>query len=146
MNPYAYNSCFDVEYYRLRAYQSNPKRSDSYRDAQTGLYDRPKDTPWSCQLFFGYRTTRDIFYLKQLELLAKKHPNFHVVYALSDRLAKGEKWDGETEFIHLSVDKKPEKGIPRQAFLCGPPPMINAVTKVLEEKGISAEDIFYDEF
>jgi ferredoxin-NADP reductase len=44
------------------------------------------------------------------------------------------------------VDKKLEKGIRRQAFLCGPPPMIEAVTRVLEEKGISSEDIFYDEF
>jgi NAD(P)H-flavin reductase len=34
----------------------------------------------------------------------------------------------------------------RQAFLCGPPPMIEAVTRVLEEKGMLLEDIFYDEF
>jgi Na+-transporting NADH:ubiquinone oxidoreductase subunit F len=100
----------------------------------------------SCWLFFGCRTTKDIFYLEQFEKLAKKHTNFHVIYALSDKLDKNEKWAGETGFIHLAVDKKLEKGIRRQAFLCGPPPMIEAVTRVLEEKGISSEDIFYDEF
>jgi Na+-transporting NADH:ubiquinone oxidoreductase subunit F len=100
----------------------------------------------SCWLFFGCRTTKDIFYLEQFEKLAKKHTNFHVVYALSDKLDKNEKWAGETGFIHLEVDKKLEKGIRRQAFLCGPPPMIEAVTRVLEEKGVNAEDIFYDEF
>lgn len=100
----------------------------------------------SCWLFFGCRTTKDIFYLEQFEKLAKKHTNFHVVYALSDKLDKNEKWAGETGFIHLAVDKKLEKGIRRQAFLCGPPPMIEAVTRVLEEKGVNAEDIFYDEF
>ena len=106
------------------------------------LYEKwPERTCW---LFFGCRTTRDIFYLKEWEQFSKKHPNFHVVYALSDELEEGEKWDGETGFIHLSADKHLESGVPRQAFLCGPPLMIEAVTRVLKEKG--TEDIFYDEF
>ena len=108
------------------------------------LYDRWPDR--SCWLFFGCRTTQDVFYLEQFQNLAKKHPNFHVVYALSDKLAEGEKWDGEAGFIHLAADKYLKTGIERQAFLCGPPPMIEAVTRVLEEKGLSRENIFYDEF
>lgn len=97
-----------------------------------------------CWLFFGCRTTRDIFYLREWEEFSKKHPNFHVIYALSDELEEGEQWDGETGFIHLSVDKHLESGESRQAFLCGPPLMIEAVTRVLKEK--ETEDIFYDEF
>jgi Na+-transporting NADH:ubiquinone oxidoreductase subunit F len=108
------------------------------------LYNRwPERTCW---LFFGCRTTLDIFYLEQFQELARKHPNLHVVYALSDELGEDERWNGETGFIHLSVDKCLEAGVRRQAFLCGPPLMIEAVTRVLEEKGISSEDIFYDEF
>lgn len=108
------------------------------------LYDKWPDRV--CWLFFGCRTTKDIFYLEQFEELAKKHPNLHVVYALSDKLGEDEKWDGETGFIHLSADKYLEPGVRRQAFLCGPPLMIEAVTRVLKEKGISPDDIFYDEF
>jgi Na+-transporting NADH:ubiquinone oxidoreductase subunit F len=108
------------------------------------LYDKWPDRV--CWLFFGCRTTQDIFYLEQFEELAKKHPNLHVIYALSDKLAEGEKWDGETGFIHLSADKYLEPDVRRQAFLCGPPLMIEAVTRVLKEKGISPDDIFYDEF
>jgi len=108
------------------------------------IYDRWPNR--SCWLFFGCRTTKDIFYLEQFKELEKKHHNFHVIYALSDDLGPEEKWDGETGFIHLSVDKHLEQGIPRQAFLCGPPLMIEAVTRVLEEKGIHPDDIFYDEF
>lgn len=100
----------------------------------------------SCKFFFGCRTTRDIFYLDQFHTLARKHPNFQVVYALSDRLKPDEQWDGETSFIHLSVDKYLEAGVRRQAFLCGPPPMIEAVKHVLEQKGLTEKDIFYDEF
>lgn len=106
------------------------------------IYDQWPDR--QCWLFFGCRTTDDVFYLDEFKELAKKHPNFHVVYALSDQLDPSEKWDGETGFIHLSVDKYLEEGIERQAFLCGPPPMIEAVTRVLEEKGVN--DIFYDKF
>ena len=108
------------------------------------IYDRWPDR--SCWLFFGCRTTRDIFYLEQFKKLQREHLNFHVVYALSDELEPDEKWDGETGFIHLSADKHLEPGAPRQAFLCGPPLMIEAVTRVLEEKGIRPDDIFYDEF
>ncbi|OHB74076.1 MAG: hypothetical protein A2Z25_10975 [Planctomycetes bacterium RBG_16_55_9] len=100
----------------------------------------------SCWLFFGCRTTRDIFYLEQFKQLEREHPSFHVIYALSDELGPDEKWDGETGFIHLAVDKHLEPGKPRQAFLCGPPLMIEAVTRVLVEKGIRSEEIFYDKF
>ena len=88
----------------------------------------------------------DVFHLQEFKELAAEHPNFHIVYALSDSLTSEERWDGETGFIHLSVDKYLEPGLKRQAFLCGPPPMIEAVISVLEEKGLLAENIFYDKF
>lgn len=100
----------------------------------------------SCWLFFGCRTTDDVFYLDAFRALAAEHPNLHVVYALSDPLEPGQSWDGETGFIHLSADKFLEPDVKRQAFLCGPPPMIEAVTEVLESKGMKPGDIFYDEF
>ena len=108
------------------------------------LYDRWPER--SCWFFFGCRTTQDIFYLKEFEELARRHPNFRFIYALSDPLGPEEQWDGETGFVHLSVDKYLEPGVERQAFLCGPPPMIEAVMDVLEEKGLGPEDIFYDKF
>ncbi len=108
------------------------------------IYDRWQER--SCWLFFGCRTTDDVFYLDEFRALAARHPSFHVVYALSDPLEPGQTWDGERGFIHLSVDKCLELGVKRQAFLCGPPPMIEAVTRVLKNKGLEAEDIFYDEF
>lgn len=108
------------------------------------IYDRWPDRV--CWLFFGCRNTKDIFYLEEFEALAKKHPNLKIKYALSDQLEPDEVWDGDTGFVHLASDKHLEPGLKRQAFLCGPPPMIEAVTVVLKEKGISGDDIFYDEF
>lgn len=108
------------------------------------VYDRWPER--SCWLFFGCRTTQDIFYLREFQELSKQHPSFTVIYALSDPLNEGEQWDGETGFIHLSVDKYLEAGVRRQAFLCGPPPMIEAVMDVLRDKGLKDSDIFYDKF
>jgi len=100
----------------------------------------------SCHLFFGCRTQKDVFYLDSFQALARKHPNFKVVYALSDPLAAEERWEGDAGFIHLSADKRLELDSRRQAFLCGPPPMIEAVTEILVNKGLRMEDIFYDKF
>ena len=108
------------------------------------LYQRWPDR--SCYLFFGCRTTRDVFYLDQFQALAQEHPNFKVIYALSDPLDPDEKWGGDTGFIHLSVDKYLAPNPKRQAFLCGPPPMIEAVIEVLKTKGLGDGDIFYDKF
>ncbi len=100
----------------------------------------------SCYLFFGCRGTQDVFYLDQFKALEKDHPGLKVIYALSDPLEPDEDWDGDTGFVHLSVDKSLAPDVKRQAFLCGPPPMIEAVTTVLESKGLKEDDIFYDEF
>jgi Na+-transporting NADH:ubiquinone oxidoreductase subunit F len=108
------------------------------------LYDRWPDR--SCWLFFGCRTTADIFYLDEFKALNRQHPGFHVVYALSGPLQPDEKWDGDKGFIHLSVDKYLEPGTKRQAFLCGPPPMVEAVMRILAERGLRPEDMFYDKF
>ncbi len=111
------------------------------------IYSMYKQMPnRKCYLFFGCRSTSDIFYLDGFKKLAKKHPNLKVIYALSDPLEDDEKWTGETGFIHLSVDKYLENNIKCQAFLCGPPPMIDAVTEVLKSKGLKDPDIFYDKF
>ena len=87
-----------------------------------------------------------IFYLEMFEKLALRYECFEVVYALSD-LEEGEQWAGERGFVHLGVDKYLADDLRgEQAFLCGPPPMIDAVTEVLLDKNMRPERIFYDKF
>ncbi len=108
------------------------------------LYERwPQRTCW---LFFGCRTPNDVFYLEEFRALAAQHPQLRVIYALSDIPSASSDWDGETGFVHLAVNKHLEPDVKRQAFLCGPPPMIDAVTTVLHQKGLQPKDIFYDKF
>lgn len=98
-----------------------------------------------CRLFFGARTAPDAMYLEDFRRLAEENPNIAVVYALSETEKPGD-WQGETGFIHESVDRHLGLEGRRQVFLCGPPKMIEATMRVLQAKGIPKEDAFYDEF
>ena len=98
-----------------------------------------------CWLFFGARTTDDSMYYEEFMELAKSMPNFKVIYAMSEP-ENCPDWTGETGFIHLSVDKHIGTEGNRQAFLCGPPLMIEAVMKTLKDKGLPEDNVFYDEF
>lgn len=96
-------------------------------------------------LFFGARSAEDAFYYDDFKKLAAERPNFKVHYALSEPKPT-DVWDGERGFIHLSVDAHLGRRRKRQAFLCGPPPMIEATVNVLRSKGMRKEQIFYDKF
>ena len=95
-------------------------------------------------LFFGARTREDAIYYEEFTRLAETMPNFRVVYALSETAP--EDWSGEVGFIHEAAAKYLNATGNRQAFLCGPPLMIQAMQKVLNEKNIPEDKIFYDEF
>lgn len=107
------------------------------------VYKRwPERKVW---LFFGARTVQDVFYLEEFETLAKEYPALHVCYALSE-MEPSEAWDGPTGFIHESVAARLPEGPNRQAFLCGPPPMVEATIEVLRSKQVGEDKVFYDKF
>lgn len=107
------------------------------------LFDMATDR--NVRLYFGVRAEKDIFYLKEFEKLAREHPNFSYVYALSSP-DETDNWKGETGFIHLVLEKHLLQGENKEAYLCGPPVMVEAVIKVLKEKGVSNDHIYFDKF
>lgn len=98
-----------------------------------------------CWLFYGARSDDDVMYLDEFQRLADEMPGLSVHYALSEP-GRRSAWNGETGLIHESVAEHLGTMGDRQAFLCGPPKMIEATMKVLEEKRLSKDRIFYDEF
>jgi len=80
-----------------------------------------------------------------LKGLEAKFPNFKYYPALSEPNPH-DRWEGEvgliTEIVERHIEEKGEK----EAYLCGPPPMIEAAIRVLLRKGIKEEDILYDKF
>ena len=99
--------------------------------------------------WYGARSRQEIFYEDYFRGLARDHPNFAFHLALSSPLPD-DNWTSHLGFIHEVVLEKYLGGHanPRAAeyYLCGPPMMIKACTRVLADLGVPAEQVAYDEF
>lgn len=98
--------------------------------------------------FYGARTRTDLFYVEEFEGMAARHAQFSWTPALSDP-APGDRWTGETGFIHETVRKRmSDHPAPEDCeyYLCGPPVMISAVIATLERLGVERRFIFNDDF
>jgi Na+-transporting NADH:ubiquinone oxidoreductase subunit F len=116
-----------------------PIRSIAYHLANLGMKRK-------MYYFFGARSTRDLFFTEEFKELERKYPNFKYIPALSEPKPQ-DKWDGEVGFITQVTEKYiHELGEKKEAYLCGPPPMIDAAAVVLTHNGVKEEDIFYDKF
>ena len=98
-----------------------------------------------CWLFFGARTAEDLMYMEEFQQLSQEMPNLHVHYALSEP-GYSPGWEGEIGMIHESVAAHVGSDGRRQAFLCGPPKMVEALMNVFDEKSLPRDRIFFDEF
>jgi Na+-transporting NADH:ubiquinone oxidoreductase subunit F len=94
--------------------------------------------------FFGVRSRRDLFLHERFQQWARTKTKFHYFPALSNPMPD-DKWDGETGFIQLIVDKHIAAPSVADAYLAGPPIMMREAVKVLNSKGIGKERIHFDE-
>ena len=97
-------------------------------------------------LFHGVRALRDLYFRDLFEDLAVKHPNFTYVPALSQKAA-GDEWTGATGFIHEVAEQYFDgRFAGHKAYLCGPPPMIEAGIRVLMKGRLFEKDIYTEKF
>jgi propane monooxygenase reductase subunit len=96
--------------------------------------------------YYGARRPEDLFCLEELEALARELPSFEFVPALSESGDPDDGWDGETGLITDVVARREEDFSELDAYLCGPPPMVDAAIALLEGKGVPEARIFYDKF
>lgn len=99
--------------------------------------------------WYGARSKQELFYDDYFRALEQKHDNFRFHPALSSPLPEDE-WSGWTGFIHevlreqyLANHRDP---LAVEYYLCGPPMMIKACSKLLKEFGVPETQIAYDEF
>lgn len=99
--------------------------------------------------WYGARSKKEIFYEDHFRAIEKEFPNFKFTIALSEPLPE-DNWDGATGFIHqvihdeyLSKHEEPED---IEYYLCGPPMMNDAVTKMLYDMGVPDEMVAFDDF
>ena len=108
-----------------------------------------KQATYKMSYWYGARSLREMFYVEELDELAKQFSNFSWHVALSDPLPE-DNWTGLKGFIHQVVLEKYLKSHPApedcEYYLCGPPPMIAAVLKMLDDLGVEPDNILLDDF
>jgi propane monooxygenase reductase subunit len=95
--------------------------------------------------YYGARTRDDLFYRHELELLSERMPGFRLVTALSDP-SPDTTWNGEVGRVTDVVDRLEGDLTGFEAYVCGPPPMIDASIPMLGAHGLPEARIFYDKF
>jgi propane monooxygenase reductase component len=95
--------------------------------------------------YYGARTAADLCFEKELHALEASLPDFRYVPALSEP-TDGCGWDGEVGLI-TDVCRRLESDLAgRDAYVCGPPPMVEAAMETLEQLGVDSGRIYYDKF
>lgn len=109
--------------------------------------------------FYGGRSKRELFYVKDFREIEKQFPNFKFHVALSEPLpednwkekkALNDEGDGFVGFIHNVViehhlkDHDAPEDI--EFYFCGPPLMNQAVLKMCDDWGVPPENVAFDDF
>jgi len=99
--------------------------------------------------WYGARSVREMFYDEHFKDIEEKFPNFSYKVALSEPMNE-DNWSGSTGFIHQVLHDEylmnHDDPTEIEYYMCGPPPMINAVDNMLDSLGVDKGMIAYDSF
>ena len=123
-----------------------PMRSHIFNLFHTMHTDR-KVTFW-----YGARALQEAPYVDEFNKIQEENPNFHWTLALDrpDHVADAAGVAYKPGFVHQVIFenylKNHENPEDIEYYLCGPPMMISAVTKMLYDLGVPDENVMYDNF
>ncbi len=98
--------------------------------------------------FYGVRNRGEHAMFEMLRRVEKENSNINVVVVYADptdTCRKGEDYNVEG-FVSVDLLKSLLKTTNYEFYICGPPPMMEAVTSGLEEWGVAQSDIRYESF
>jgi len=99
--------------------------------------------------WYGARSSREMFYDDEYDMLARENDNFQWHVALSDPQPE-DNWEGLTGFIHNVLFEQYLKDHPApedcEYYMCGPPMMNAAVIAMLKDLGVEDDNILLDDF
>lgn len=97
-------------------------------------------------LLQGARNVAELYNREIFEQLAAEHDNFHYIPALNEP-TEDDNWEGFTGFVHEAAkDHFDNKFSGHKAYLCGPPPMIDAAITTLMQGRLFERDIHMERF
>lgn len=97
-------------------------------------------------LLQGARNLAELYNRELFEKLAAEHANFTYVPALDNPLPE-DKWQGFTGYVHeAAIDHFDGLFAGHKAYMCGPPPMIDAAITALMQGRLFERDIYMERF
>ena len=108
-----------------------------------------KHTQRKASFWYGGRSLRELFYIDDFKQIEADNPNFKFNIALSSPLPE-DNWNGYVGNIHEVLFENYLKNHPEpeeiEYYLCGPPMMTQSVLAMLDNLGVPADNILYDDF
>ena len=100
--------------------------------------------PRSVHLVYGARRRGDLFRVEEIERLAAALPDVTFLPALSDDDGAG--WSGERGLVTDVIERRYPSLDGFDAYLAGPPPMIEATVPLLTRLGVRPANVRFDAF
>jgi len=95
-------------------------------------------------LLYGNRSESDIVFKKELEEMEKQNENLKVVFILNEA---SNAWKGATGVIDAELVKKEVPDYKERVFyVCGPPPMVQAIEKLIRDLGLPQTQLRLEAF
>ncbi|MGZ4589280.1 MAG: FAD-binding oxidoreductase, partial [Actinomycetes bacterium] len=95
--------------------------------------------------YYGARRRHDLCFEQELRALEETLPGFRYVPALSEATVE-DAWDGEVGFVTDVLRQRESDLAAVDAYVCGPPPMVEAAIPMLTKLGVPEKRIYYDKF
>ncbi len=103
--------------------------------------------PHALYLFYANRRPEDAAFLNVLEQLRAENANFHLIPTMSQMDESQREWRGERGVITQEMIEKNLPSIPGPIYyLAGPPGMVAAMRRLLQNAGADEDDIRTEEF
>lgn len=120
---------FEGEYEKI-AFLSGGIGITPIRSIAKYVIDKKLDT--DMVLLYGNRTTKDIVFREDFDIMQKEHPKLKVVHILSQA---GMEWPGRKGHINnLIIKEEIPDYAQRKFYICGPAGMVEAMRKILQEQ------------
>jgi NAD(P)H-flavin reductase/ferredoxin len=110
---------------------------------ESALAASPSPRPMA--VFFGARDRAELQSARRLEEAAARHPALQFVPVLSEEPADSP-WTGRRGMVVEALRETLGDQFGAQAYLCGPPAMVDSAIPVLERCGLARSDIYCDKF
>ena len=101
--------------------------------------------PRALHIYWGARLESDLYLDTMVSQWANKYPHITYTPVLSD-IDNIKNWSGKTGYVHNAVLEDYADLSDHDVYVCGPPPMIDAVVQTFPEHHLREESLFSDSF